>query len=118
MSFTYRTSTVAPGEGEIHDVWGYKFRWTDKHQTEEEMKPLLYSYDILGAQVLDRVQANKVANGKSVVGPSGREDLLETVKAIALTEEDEVVNNFWEEVNSTPEWVDWEQIKRGQEVII
>ena len=116
MSFTYRTSTVTPGEGEIHDVWGYKFRWTDKHQTEEELKPLLYSYDTLGTEVLDRILEYKAANGKSIVGPAGRDDLFETVKTIALSKEDEVVNKFWQEVNSIPEWVDWEQIKRGQEV--
>lgn len=116
MSFTYRTSTVTPGEGEIHDVWGYQFRWTDKHQTEEDLKPLLFSYDTLGAEVLDRIHQHKTSNGQSVVGPAGRGDLFETVKMLALSKEDDVVNKFWQEVNSIPKWVDWEQIKRGQEV--
>jgi hypothetical protein len=116
MSFTYRTSTVTPGEGEIHNVWGYQFRWTDKHQTEQELKPLLFSYDTIGAEVLDRIHQHKASNGNSVAGPAGRDDLFETVKMIALSKEDEVVNKFWQEVNSTPEWVDWEKIKRGQEV--
>ena len=31
-------------------------------------------------------------------------------------EEDELLQRFWEEVNAVPDWVDWEQIERGQDV--
>lgn len=31
-------------------------------------------------------------------------------------ETDELLHRFWREVNTVPSWVDWEQIKRGQDV--
>jgi hypothetical protein len=87
------TAKALPVNGELHDCWGYKFRWTELHQTEDQLKPLLYTYDTLGS-----------------------EDLFTTVKELALSGEDEVINKFWKEVNTIPDWVDWDQIKRGQDV--
>ncbi|KFY89333.1 hypothetical protein V500_05778 [Pseudogymnoascus sp. VKM F-4518 (FW-2643)] len=110
------TAKAPPVNGELHDCWGYKFRWTDLHQTEEELKPLLYTYDSLGSEVLERIQKHKVASGKATTGPASREDLFTTVKALAVSGEDEVINKFWHEVNTIPDWVDWDQIKRGQDV--
>lgn len=122
MSFSYLTSTVSSsGEGDIHDIWGYKFRWTDLHQTDEQLKPLRYTYDTVGAEVLDRIVAQQkskaASNGVPVtqVG-SHKEDLYESLKAAALSKEDEVLTKFWNEVHTVPEWVDWNQIKRGQDV--
>ncbi|KFX96726.1 hypothetical protein O988_05192 [Pseudogymnoascus sp. VKM F-3808] len=102
--------------GELHDCYGYKFHWTDKHLTEEQLKPLLYTYDTLGSEALVRVQEHKAANGKATTGPAAREDLFTVVKELALTGEDEVVNKLWKEVNTVPDWVDWDQIKRAQDV--
>lgn len=42
-------------KGDIRNVWGYSFEWTPEHVTKEQMRPLSYSYDVLGAQVLDRL---------------------------------------------------------------
>jgi hypothetical protein len=42
--------------------------------------------------------------------------LFTVVKELALTGEDEVVNRLWKEVNTVPDWVDWDQIKRAQDV--
>lgn len=30
--------------------------------------------------------------------------------------DDELLQSFWKDVNDVPEWVDWEQIERGQDV--
>jgi hypothetical protein len=122
MAFSYLTSTASStDEGDIQDIWGYKFRWTDLHLTEEQLKPSRYTYDTLGEEVLDRVQAQqKWRSSKSGVSANqagGRkEDLYESLKTIALTEEDEVVTKFWKDVHTIPDWVDWEQIQRGQDV--
>lgn len=110
------TAEERPVNGELHDCWGYKFRWTDLHQTKEDLKPLLYTYDSLGSEVLERIQKHKIAYGKATTGPASREDLFTTLKALALSGEDEVINKFWHEVNTIPDWVDWNQIKRGQDV--
>jgi hypothetical protein len=31
-------------------------------------------------------------------------------------DDDLKIKEFWNEINTVPDWVDWEQIKRGQEV--
>lgn len=31
-------------------------------------------------------------------------------------EEDELLSRFWNDVNTVPDWVDWEQLERGQDV--
>jgi hypothetical protein len=31
-------------------------------------------------------------------------------------EDDPKLNELWTEINTVPEWVDWDQIQRGQDV--
>ena len=76
----------------------------------------MYTYDTLGSEALARVQEHKAANGKATTGPAAREDLFTVVKELALSGEDEVINKLWQEVNTVPDWVDWNQIKRAQDV--
>lgn len=121
MSFSYLISDVAPGDGEIKDIWGYKFRWSDKHLTDEELKPARYTYDIVGDEVLERVRAHQKAKSADSGVPAAqasrhREDLYESLKAAALASDDEVLTKFWHDIHNVPDWVDWDQIKRGQEV--
>lgn len=112
---------MVSAEKDIHDVWGYKYEFTDLHMTEEQQMPLRYSYDTLGEDVLLRVkdlQMKKAAeNGEAVgTGALRKVDLYESLKSIALSKEDTVVTKFWEHVHTVPKWVDWDQIKRGQDV--
>lgn len=107
---------AAPVNGVMHDVWGYKFRWTDLHQTEEQLKPLLFTYDTAAAEVLDRVHEYKIANGLPVTGPAVRVDVYDTVKELAMKGKDEIINKFWHDANTVPDWVDWDQIERAQDV--
>jgi hypothetical protein len=122
MLFSYLTSTASSSDDKaIHDIWGYKFRWTDLHLTEGQQKPLRCTYDTAGEDVLVRVQAlQKLHAAKNGVpatkGGLRKGDLYESLKAIALTKEDAVVTKFWEDVHTVPEWVDWDQIRRGQDV--
>ncbi|KFY60268.1 hypothetical protein V497_03758 [Pseudogymnoascus sp. VKM F-4516 (FW-969)] len=106
---------------DIHDVWGYKYEFTDLHWTEEQQKPLRYSYDTLGEDVLARVkdlQMRKAAENGEAAGKGAprKTDLYDSLKSIALSKEDPVVTKFWEDVHTVPDWVDWDQIKRGQDV--
>jgi hypothetical protein len=123
MSFSYLTSTASTSEeGDIQDIWGYKFRWTNLHLTEAQLKPTRYTYDTLGEEVLDRIRMQQqnlkpASNGVPAGQAAGhKEDLYESLKTIASSKEDEVLTKFWEDMHTVPEWVDWEQIKRGQEV--
>lgn len=44
-----------------------------------------------------------------------RRDLYELLRD--HHEEDEKLNELWTQVNTIPDWVDWEQIERGQDVV-
>ncbi|KAF1851721.1 uncharacterized protein K460DRAFT_401738 [Cucurbitaria berberidis CBS 394.84] len=116
--------------------WGYEFEWTEGHLTPEQSKPLKHTYDVLGEECLDRLNTisppqkgplPKAQDSQpvpsSVTGteeekseplPIPRRDLY------ALLEEhqasDPKLAELWEEVNTVPVWVDWEQIERGQNV--
>lgn len=109
------------------NVWGYTFQWTPNHFTPEELHPLKFSYDVLGEECLNRLDQisppsipgelprNQSKSSSSEKGPTTpKRDLYALIRDHA--EEDPKLMEFWNEVNTTPEWVDWEQIERGQEV--
>lgn len=118
-----------------YSCWGYEFEWTENHLTPEQTKPLKHTYDVLGEECLERLNVispppegtlprnNEHPAPSSVVGTKGekKESLpLPPRDLYALLEEhhesDEKLNEFWQEINTVPEWVDWDQIKRGQDV--
>ncbi|CAK3988438.1 hypothetical protein DOTSEDRAFT_67581 [Lecanosticta acicola] len=108
--------------------WGYRFELTPEHLTPEECEPLKHSYDVLAEQVLDRL--NQISPPEPVKRESirdeekekegekakekGRRDLYKILQE--HKDEDELLGRFWDEVSTVPEWVDWEQIQRGQDV--
>ena len=95
--------------------WNYTFQWTENHVSREEIDPLRYRYDELGAAALERLQAFSVRQtGDEDKGRGrGRLDLYALLRDYHET--DELLSNFWEELHTVPDWVDWEQIKRGQD---
>ncbi|KAF7121962.1 hypothetical protein CNMCM5793_009516 [Aspergillus hiratsukae] len=115
MSSTSCFPNSSPRVGETISKWGYSFKWTDSHLPKETLKPLRQEYDTLGAAALERIQAVRAA-------------LLEESKAKATSpppndlyillrdhhREDETLSQFWNEVHTVPDWVDWEQLERGQ----
>ena len=95
------------------------------------------SYDVLGEQVLDRLnQISPPPRPSELPRNNGRQplkresadpaddkpsppknpprDLYAILRDHAET--DATLQRFWKEVNTVPEWVDWEQIGRGQDV--
>ncbi|KXT07352.1 hypothetical protein AC578_426 [Pseudocercospora eumusae] len=119
------------------DCWGYTFELTDKHLTPEQCEPLKHSYDVLAEKVLDRL--NEISPPQSKQLPRGNSQCATTAKndtykkdapedapkgsprdlyAILKEHEnsDELLHRFWDDVNTVPSWVDWEQIQRGQDV--
>ncbi|KAF7870498.1 hypothetical protein EAF04_004242 [Stromatinia cepivora] len=76
------------------NAWGYTFQWTPEHLTEEQMHPMKFSYD----------------EGKE----KPKRDLYALLRD--HSSEDEKLGELWEEINTIPDWVDWDQIGRGQEV--
>ena len=124
-------------------AWGFTFQLTDEHLSPEQAHPLKFSYDVLGEECLNRLNAisppNKlppnpeapVAGGEDKEKPredekeekpredekekktkGGKRDLFELLKRHHA--EDEKLGELWREINTVPEWVDWDQISRGQ----
>jgi hypothetical protein len=117
--------------------WNYEFEWTDAHLTPEQIEPLRHTYDVLGEDCLDILNSispphkgvlPRNSNERQPVIPSV--DSLEQEKKevlpipprdlYALLKEHHTSNakldKLWQEVNTIPDWVDWEQIARGQDV--
>ncbi|ESZ96025.1 hypothetical protein SBOR_3598 [Sclerotinia borealis F-4128] len=107
-------------------VWGYTFQWTPEHLTEEQMHPMKFSYDVLAEECLNRLDNisppisgelprnhNRFPN-KSEGEEKPKRDLYALLRD--HSSEDEKLGKLWEEVNTIPDWVDWDQIGRGQDV--
>jgi hypothetical protein len=109
-----------PENGSPVRVWGYDFKWTADHLTAEELRPLIYSYDELATRCLDRFddlqsQERDLSSPHHEKAPEkGRPDLYELLKKHAPG--DETLRQLWDQVNTVPDWVDWAQIERGQNV--
>lgn len=100
-------------------VWGHKFNWTSDHKTESEIANLRYGYDKLATDALDRLDDISPPKSKSWKCPhgsgEGQRDLYALVQEHATS--DELLGKLWDEISTVPEWVDWEQIERGQRVV-
>ncbi|KAF2199162.1 hypothetical protein GQ43DRAFT_457344 [Delitschia confertaspora ATCC 74209] len=116
--------------------WGYQFEWTPDHLTVEQSEPLKHSYDVLGEECLDIL--NKISppengslprsNNQQKPNPPVQGTEEEKKESLplpkrdlyALLQEHQATNpklsQLWEQVNTIPEWVDWAQIERGQDV--
>ena len=84
-----------------------------------------HSYDILGEEALnalDRISpplSSELPRNQSRAPSQNGESKPKRDLHALLKEhhsEDEKLQELWDEVNTIPEWVDWEQISRGQEV--
>lgn len=119
----------------IHECYGIKFRWTEYHLTSEQLQPMKYTYDVLGEQALEILngisppprsalprnsgkysEPQQKDGGKSDKPPeaSPKRDLYNILREHASN--DKKLAELWEESNTVPPWVDWDQIGRGQDV--
>jgi hypothetical protein len=113
-------------DGNTRHAWGYTFQWTPGHLTPAEMHPLKYSYDVLAGECLDRLdeisppQSLELPRKRERTHQNGQDDHVSKRDLYALlrghASKDEKLGRLWEEVNTVPDWVDWEQISRGQDV--
>ena len=128
-----------PRVDSLRSCWGYTFELTDEHLQPETCAPLKQSYDVVGEQVLRRL--NKIsppprkelprsnsqfislttesaqgtdADAKTLPPSVPARDLYAILRDHAET--DELLRRFWRDVNTVPSWVDWAQIQRGQDV--
>ncbi|RYO88242.1 hypothetical protein DL766_006278 [Monosporascus sp. MC13-8B] len=108
--------------------WGFKFDWTSEHLRPEDLEPLIHTYDVVATECLGRLDeispppsftaTPKQDGTKATTKLDGekhkRRDLYELLREHAATEPK--VGRLWDEIHTVPEWVDWEQLERGQKV--
>jgi hypothetical protein len=111
--------TATYEEGELLTLWNHSFRWTSEHRSPERLRPLLWSYDKLANDALDRLDQYLPAGVKQVKCPHGEEGEERDLYALLQkhASDDEVLGQLWREVTEIPDWVDWDQVARGQHVI-
>ncbi len=104
-------------------AWGYSFQWTSCHSTSEQLHPLKYSYDTLAGQCLDLLDEIAPPPTTELPRNKGRAPHQKEVAKRDLytllrdhASDDEKLGQLWNEVNTVPNWVDWDQIARGQDV--
>lgn len=112
-----------------HNAWGYRFEWSEDHLRPEVSEPLKFSCDTLAdecLEILDKIspparpglprnrereaeQDKKTESGD----PAPARDLYILLRD--NVDKDEKLQKLWKQVNTVPDWVDWEQIERGQD---
>ncbi|KAK8077396.1 hypothetical protein PG996_003566 [Apiospora saccharicola] len=112
-------------------VYGHTFKWTREHTPAEDLHPLSYSYDKVAADALDSldeivppvspnfarkdIQETYEPKETEPQEKKRRRDLFKLVKEHESN--DTILRKLWTEVNTVPEWVDWDQIERGQNLM-
>jgi len=115
--------------------WGYTFQLTSEHLTAEQAHPLKFSYDVLGEEcyhILNRTCVQEVktqdtapleaALSQTPGDPASNSEKTAKPKQDLYTifrdnhEKHPKLQQLWDEVTTIPDWVDWDQIARGQDV--
>ncbi|KAI0025144.1 hypothetical protein F4780DRAFT_415198 [Xylariomycetidae sp. FL0641] len=108
--------------------WGMKINWTPEHLKPRNLEPLIHTYDTIASEAVERLDqiapppyaASPPKNGniEGAIKPDGekkpRRDLYELMQEHAAA--DDKIGKLWNELNTIPDWVDWQQIERGQKV--
>ncbi|KAF7533182.1 hypothetical protein G7054_g7309 [Neopestalotiopsis clavispora] len=117
--------------GQTCNSYGYKFKVTSDHLTAEELHPLLQRYDTIGSDALDALDAiapppppragwytKTKGQGSQPEGDTTNPQTDRDTYALLRDNRhgDERLQTLWDEINGVPDWVDWEQIERGQQV--
>ncbi|KAE8381455.1 hypothetical protein BDV26DRAFT_255648 [Aspergillus bertholletiae] len=104
-----------PNPGDHIGKWGYFFTWTDSHLSRKKTEPLRQLFDSLGSAALERLQSiqSSLLDDSRIRGTSPPSNDLYTILQ-NHHREDEVLTQFWNETHTVPDWVNWEQLERGQ----
>jgi hypothetical protein len=107
---------------DIRNSYGYKFRMTKHHWTDEQLEPMKYTYDTVGSEAIDAIDSMfppppPRAGWYSKTQEQDPQPDRDTYALLAENhDKDPKLQKLWDEVNTVPDWVDWEQIKRGQDM--
>lgn len=121
-----QSSVPAKLEGSTRHAWGYVFEWTSDHQTPEQYNHLKYTCDTLAdecAQILNETfppesrSSTKAEKEELGTAPKGRPKRDLYILLRDNHKANEKLQQLWDEVETIPEWVDWDQVARGQDVL-
>ncbi|KAK6225943.1 tat pathway signal sequence [Colletotrichum tabaci] len=109
---------------EWREAWDFRFKWTEGHFTPDDLRPMMYTYDELGAKALDRLgeispptkAPHPGEKADAAPDPKTHRDLYALLRDNA--DSDETLGKLWAQVNTVPSWVDWAQVERGQQVFL
>ncbi|KAM7206335.1 DUF2236 domain containing protein [Rhypophila sp. PSN 637] len=131
-----------PKNGERCAAYGFTFTWTPDHLTPEQMRPYMFSYDVLATEALDvldqfssssssltkeelnstasadpdpvkeNISAAKQDHNNKPKSSQHKRDLFKLLQT--HHHENETLSSLWSQIHTIPEWVDWAQIARGQ----
>ncbi|CUS09551.1 unnamed protein product [Tuber aestivum] len=104
-SFRTRKKTIS--------AWGHTYVPTPLHPTAQVLAAHQKSWDTLADEALDLLTPLR-APSPPTSPTSPPKDLYTTLKEHRNTHS--VLSRLWQQVDTVPEWVDWEQISRGQDV--
>ncbi|KAL4821398.1 hypothetical protein BDW67DRAFT_180099 [Aspergillus spinulosporus] len=97
------------GNRVVYHYWDYTFEWTPQHRPGSELAPWIRTCDTLADE------ANEVLDSL----PASSEDPTKRDRYALLRDNharDPKLEELWNQINTVPEWVDWEQIQRGQDL--
>ncbi|TGJ83153.1 hypothetical protein E0Z10_g5619 [Xylaria hypoxylon] len=126
MTYAYDHGSLI--EGTWQECWGMKFKWTSQHLTPQQLNPLIHSYDKVATEAVERL--DEIMASPSAKLPSEDENIEGATKPTRekkpqwhlyeliqeYASKDEKIGKLWTEVNTVPEWVDWDQMERGQRI--
>ncbi|OAQ96120.1 hypothetical protein LLEC1_05285 [Akanthomyces lecanii] len=97
-------------------VFGHEFLWTAQHPRLQDIRKMLHTYDELASDALDRLDVLSPPSDKSPGGcPMQKRDLYALLERYSSS--DQAIGRLWNQVTDIPDWVDWDQIRRGQKFV-
>jgi len=94
-------------------VWDHTYVPTPLHPTPRALAAHQESWDVLADEALDLLTPLRTLS-PSTSPTSPPKDLYTTLREYHST--NSTLSTLWQQVDTVPEWVDWDQISRGQDV--
>ncbi|KAF9904680.1 hypothetical protein EC991_002427 [Linnemannia zychae] len=100
------SETLEPGQR--FQYWDYEGVWSENHLPASRLEPLRMVGDVLADNALEVLQVKK--------GQDALEALREYISRPESEQTSPAPALLMKQLMTVPEWVDWEQIRRGQQV--
>lgn len=102
-----QANELSPCIGDTVSFWDIEFIWTARHRTPAQLAPLRHTVDEISDAAFRELSLKSKA------------DAYAALEAAVSSDDKEKYRNchiLWNQVNTVPDWVDFDQIARGQDV--